>query len=303
MTKIVFAGGTGNLGNLLIPYFREREDEIVVLSRRKMVKHHPRIDFVLWDGETQGEWTEALQGADVIINLSGASINKRFTAKNKKLLYNSRLQPTKALATAIQSLDNPAKLWINFSGVAIFNGAEDLQDEHGNAYGDDFLAKLSIDWEAACTQAHTPQTEKVILRMSPVLSKQSGIIRELTPLAKLGLAGTLGSGKQMMPWIHEEDFCRLVCWIIDQEQQEPIYHACSPHPESNKNFMKTLRQVVGRSIGLPLPTPLAKVGALLKGTDPTLLLETVPVTTNVTLKNGFKFNFPYLHDAIKQLIK
>lgn len=303
MAKIVLAGGTGNLGHLLLPYFKEKDDQIVILSRKKMIKHHPGVEFIVWDGVTEGDWTKSLDDADVLINLSGASINRRFNRKNREILYNSRIQPTKLLAKVIERHSNPPKLWVNFSGVSIFNGASGLQDEESVAYGKDFLAKLTQDWEAACLHSSTPNTKKVILRMSPLLSKNSGILEELIPLAKLGLAGTIGSGNQMMPWIHEEDFVRLIDWIIRQENPAEIYHACSPNPETNKHFMEVLRKAVGRSFGLPLPTPLAKLGALVKGTDSSLLLETVPVTTIVTLKNGFKFNFPYLHDAIKTLIK
>ncbi len=303
MAKIVLAGGTGNLGQLLLPYLKEKGDQIVILSRKKMIKHHPGVEFMVWDGMTEGEWTKSLDDADVLINLSGASINRRFTPKNRDILYRSRIQPTKLLGKVIEKQAKPPKLWINISGVSIFNGASGLQDETSVAYGSDFLAKLAQDWEAACLHSATPNTEKVILRMSPLLSKNSGLLEELIPLAKLGLAGTIGSGKQMMPWIHEEDFVRLVDWIIRQEAPAAIYHACSPNPETNKHFMEVLRKAVGRSFGLPLPTALAKLGAFVKGTDSSLLLETVPVTTIVTLENGFKFNFPYLHDAIKTLIK
>ena len=303
MAKIVLAGGTGNLGKLLIPAFNRKDKEIIVLTRKKMMKHHPGLDFALWDGENLGEWCEALEDADLLINLSGESINKRFTPKNKKLLYDSRILPTQTLGRALQNLQNPPKMWINFSGVSIFNGAASLQDESSSDYGDDFLAELSKAWEAACLSAETPKTKKVIVRMSPILSKNSGMFAELKPLAKFGLAGSMGSGKQYMPWIHEDDFIRLILWIAEQENPEGIYHACSPNPEQNKDFMRILRKGIGMPIGLPQPAFVAKVGAFLKGLDPGLLLQTAPVTTNVTLKNGFTFNFAYLHDAINQLVK
>ncbi len=301
MGKIVLAGGTGNLGNLLISLFREQDHEIVVLSRRKMLKHHPQIQFVQWDGKTQGEWVEALEAADVLINLAGLSINRRFTARNKSLLKSSRIEPTKALGEAISALQIPPKLWVNFSGVSIFNGAKEVQNETSRAYAEDFLGKLAQDWEQVFIDADTPNTEKVILRMSPLLSKQSGMFAELYPLAKYGLGGKVGNGRQMISWIHEEDFVRLVDWIIHAEKREAIYHACSPNPVSNAEFMKALRDASGKSIGLPLPEPLARIGAFVKGVDPSLLLESVPVTTILTLRNGFNFKFPYIQAAFDQL--
>ena len=303
MAKIVLAGGTGNLGNLLISLFRDQDHEIIVLSRQRMVKHHPKVDYVYWDAETLDSWQKELEGADVLINLCGLSINRRFTKKNKALLRSSRLVPTKLLGEAVSQLENPVKLWINFSGVSIFNGGTSLKDETSKEYSDDFLGTLAQDWEKTFLATNTPHTEKLILRMSPILSKKSGMFAELYPLAKRGLGGKVGDGKQMVSWIHEVDFVGLIDWIIQSEQRADIYHACSPNPVSNTEFMEKLRQSCGVSFGLPLPVFMAKMGAFVKGVDPSLLLDSVPVTTLLTLKNGFQFNFPYLQPAFNQLIK
>lgn len=303
MAKIVLAGGTGNLGKLLIPYLREQGHELIVLSRQKMVKHHPKVNFVYWDAENLGPWQNDLNHADVLINLCGLSINRRFTKKNKELLWSSRINPTRLLGDANKQLENPVKLWINFSGVSIFNGANGLQDENSKAYAHDFLGSLSQEWEKTFLEAKIKETEQVILRMSPILSKHSGMFVELYPLAKMGLGGKVGDGKQMVPWIHEQDFLRLVDWIINSESRQTIYHACSPNPVSNTEFMQTLRQSAGVSIGLPLPAWMAKIGAFFKAVDPSLLLETTPVTTLITLQKGFKFNFPYIQLAFNQIIK
>ena len=302
MAKIVLAGGTGNLGSLLIPMLRAREDDIVVLTRHRMIKHHPQVQFVKWDGRTMDDWVDEIEGEDVLINLSGASINRRFTAKNKSLLRDSRVIPTQTLGNAVQQLARPPKLWINFSGVSIFSRAAQIQDEYGNHYADSFLGELAKDWEQAFSDIELSSTKKLLLRMSPVLSKQSGMFKELLPLAKWGLGGQVGSGEQMISWIHEDDFVRLIEWILDAEGIQGILHGCSPHPVSNKEFMRALRQASGRSFGLPLPRPLAKVGALIKGVDPSLLLDSVPVTSFLTIEKGFKFNFPYIQPAFNQLV-
>lgn len=303
MKKIVLAGGTGNLGTMLIRLFREQNYEIVVLSRQKMVKHHPKVEYVLWDAENLGDWQEKLNGADVLINLCGLSINRRFTEKNKKLLRSSRITPTKLLGKAISKLKDPVKLWINFSGVSLFNGAKQIKDETSKQYANDFLGQLAQDWEKAFLDAEVPKTEKVILRMSPILSKNSGMFAELYPLVKMGLGGKVGNGEQMISWIHEDDFVRLIDWIVNSQINEPIYHACSPNPVSNAEFMEEFRKSAGALFGMPLPTFMAKIGSFVKNVDSSLLLETVPVTTILTLKNGFQFNFPYIQPALNQLIK
>lgn len=303
MAKIILAGGTGNLGSLLIPMFRAREDEIVVLTRHKMIKHHPQVRFIKWDGETMDDWVEEVEGADVLINLCGASINRRFTPENKALLLDSRVIPTRTLGNAIQQLGRPPRLWINFSGVSIFSGAAKLQDETGNKYSDCFLGQLAKQWEQAFLDVELSTTKKLILRMSPLLSKQSGMFKELYPLVRWGLGGRVAGGEQFISWIHEEDFVRMIEWAVDTAETEGLLHACSPNPVPNTDFMKALRVASRRAIGLPMPRFVAKTGAFIKGMDPSLLLDSVPVTTHLTLQKGFEFNFPYIQPAFNQLVK
>ncbi|WP_156305871.1 TIGR01777 family oxidoreductase [Sphingobacterium endophyticum] len=303
MAKIVLAGGTGNLGRLLINLFQEQGHKIIVLSRQKNHSGDSTVQYVNWDAENLGPWQKELDNADVLINLCGLSINRRFTKKNKELLWKSRIIPTTLLGEAISTLENPVKLWINFSGVSIFNAAKSLQDENGKDFANDFLGTLAKDWENAFKEAKTKDTEKVILRMSPILSQKSGMFAELYPLAKMGLGGKVGDGKQMVSWIHESDFIRLIDWIVKSSHRELIYHACSPNPVSNAEFMHALRKECKVSFGLPLPSVMAKIGAFIKGVDPVLLLESVPVTTILTIKNGFKFNFPYIQPAFNTFIK
>ena len=303
MAKIVLAGGSGHLGKLLITHFLQNGDDVTVLSRQKSLEIHPKLKVVQWDAVALGDWVYALEGADVLINLCGQSIQCRFTKANKKSLTDSRIIPTELLSKAINGLENGPKLWINFSGVSIFNGAQGLQDELSEQYSQDFLGKLCQKWERAFWESTCLHTEKVVLRISPVLSPKSGMFSELYPLTKFGLAGHVGSGKQYVSWIHETDFVNLILWIIDQVDRESIYHACSPNPVTNAEFMRALRLASGSHIGLPLPIILAKIGAYFKGVDASLLLETVPVTTLLLQKNDFKFIFPYINPSFKNLIK
>ena len=302
MAKIILAGGSGNLGSALIKQFLENEEELIILSRMQSHVVHPNLKYVNWDGKNLDEWKDSLKDADVLINLCGKSINCRFTKENQKALYSSRIEPTNVLGEAIEKLQNPPKLWINFSGVSLFNGAKTIQDEYGREYGNDFLANLVKDWESIFLRANTPKTFKVILRVSPVLSKDYGMLKELYPLAKLGLAGKVGSGKQMISWIDEEDLVRLVQWIINQNHENATYHACSPNPISNEQFMKALREEAGVKIGIPLPTLFAKIGSYFKNVDSSMLLETVPVTTKLSLSKGFNFKYPYIQKSLNHLL-
>lgn len=301
MKKIVLAGGTGNLGTLLYNLLSKEGYDVYILSREQ----HPSTDkhVVNWDGEHLGAWVNLLEGAYAVVNLCGKSIQCRFTDENKKKLHDSRILPTRVLGNAMQKLQNPPQLWVNFSGVSLFQGLESLQDESSLGKGFGFLSDLSSLWEQEFNNFILPHTKKVILRMSPLLSRHSGMFAELLPLVKSGLGGKVGSGKQYVSWIHENDFSQLILWLLTKEHPSHIYHACSPYPETNMSFMKTFRQIVGVNFGLPLPSLLAKIGALAKGVESGLLLDSVPVTTKLTIEEGFDFKFAYLHNAIKQLIK
>ncbi|MFD1771861.1 epimerase [Sphingobacterium suaedae] len=304
MKKVVLAGGSGNLGRLLIPSFVEKGYRVVVLSRSIHNSDQLSVDYVQWDGEHAGAWSTVLEGADVLINLSGESVNTRFTAENKKRLEDSRLLPTKALGRAIKGLVNPPISWINFSGISLFQDSYGMHDEQSTRYGSGFLADLTRHWEDVFGTIPAPLTKKIVLRLSPVLMKSSGIFAELYPLAKWGLGGKVGSGEQFISWIHAADFVRIIHFLIDQKQAtRSFYHACSPNPVTNAVFMKELRQSAGMYFGLPLPTLLAQMGAVVKGVDPSLVFGSTEATTKYLLDDGFEFKYAYIHDAFRQLIK
>ncbi|MBL1410645.1 epimerase [Sphingobacterium faecale] len=303
MKKVVLAGGSGHLGRLLAELFIKAGMKVVVFSRSKVDKAMEKVDYVYWDGETLGDWVGELEDTDTLINLCGKSIQCRFTKENQQALTNSRVVPTKLLGEALRSLKRPPRLWINFSGISIFGGKETLHAEDSTDYGIDFLSVLAQEWEAAFVDIPLQNTRKVILRISPVLSKGSGMFAELYPLVKMGLGGKVGDGKQMVSWIHEHDFVQMVKWVAELEEPAPVYHACSSDTRSNKDFMRVFREEAKISLGLPVPVFMAYVGSFLKGVDVSLLLQTVPATTKQTIEDGFKFKYNYLHSALAQLIK
>jgi uncharacterized protein (TIGR01777 family) len=301
--KIVIAGGTGNIGKLLSKTFAESGYEVIILSRQRMNSMNPKIKYILWDGEAIGSWVDELEDVDTLINLSGKSIQCRFTEENKKELFHSRLKPTQILGEAIEKLNSPPRLWINFSGISVFEGVVGYHDEESKDYGNTFLAKLTEQWEQTFVQSNTPKTHKVILRLSPVLSKKFGMYKELYPLAKFGLGGQVADGEQYVSWIHELDLIRMVVWIIDRESPSTLYHACVPEPISNKEFMKNLRRSVGMPIGMPLPTLFAKMGAYFKGVESDMLLLTNSVYATQPSKEGFNYNYSTTSVAFEHLTK
>lgn len=302
MKKIVLAGGGGNLGKALTRSFLAMGYHVVVLSRQDKPSQRDDVQFVKWDAVQLGDWVDSLEGADVLINLCGEGIAKRFTDSNKKILRDSRIVPTLLLGQALQQVKAPPPLWINFSGISIFEGLEWFHDEQSESVGTTFLAKLSQEWEEAFASCDVGATRKTVVRVSPVLTPDSGMFAELHPLVRYGLGGTVGRGLQYISWIHEQDFIRMIHWVIDAENPASIYHACSPNPETNAAFMRKFRKAVGIAFGLPLPAFLAKVGAWVKGVDAGLLLGSVATTSRAATDEGFQFVFPDLDNALKNLL-
>lgn len=302
MKKIVLAGGGGNLGRALTRSFLALGYHVVVLSRQDKPSQREDVQFVKWDAVQLGDWVNSLEGADVLINLCGEGIAKRLTDSNKKILRDSRIIPTLLLGQALQQVKVPPSLWVNFSGISIFEGLEWFHDERSGAIGTTFLAKLSQEWEEAFASCDVATTRKTVVRVSPVLTSDSGMFAELHPLVRYGLGGKVGDGRQYISWIHEQDFIRMIHWVMDAENPASIYHACSPKPEANVYFMCKFREAVGVSFGLPLPAFMAKVGAWVKGVDSGLLLGNVAATSTVATDEGFKFVFPEVEKALENLL-
>lgn len=298
---MIIAGGTGVLGKLLSNAFIRQGWEVVVLSRSP-ADTPGKVKHVQWDGCTIGNWAAALEDATAVVNLAGQSINTRYTTKNKKEILASRTRSTAILGKAISRCHQPPAVWINAGGISGFEPTTTIFTERDIPTGTGFLAELSKQWEAAFTQADTPATRKVQLRMSPVLLSKGGMLAPLVSLTKWGLGGTVGKGDQYISWIHERDFVKLIVWIIDHARVAGVIHASSPNPVTNAEFMRALRQEVGVSIAIPTPDWAVRLGASVIGTDPQLALDGHRVVSHVLAEAGFQFDFPEIRGALQNLM-
>ena len=302
MRKLILAGGSGFLGKALSDYFLSSYNEIVVLTRTAKTTQG-NIRDVQWDDINQGEWIHELEGTEAIINLSGRSINCRFNETNKKEILESRVQSTQAIGEAIQKLNLPPKVWINFSAAAVYqNAVGGSHDESSQSEGSGFMFEVCKQWEQTVNSFQFPQTRQIILRISMVLGKNGGVVPTLLPLVKVGLGGAAGSGKQMVSWIHEKDVCRLTEWLINNKEANGVYHAASQNPVTNSEMMKAFRKACKMPIGFPAPTPAVKLGALLMGTEASLVLDSVNIIPRKSLSGGFVFEFPEIEEALSNLI-
>lgn len=312
--KIIIAGGTGFIGQEMIKYWG-RENNIVVLTRKIPGARNNRnkydtlsredlqkVRFVKWDAATVADWAAELEGADIIINLAGKSVNCRYTAKNKKEILESRINATRAIGEAIRRCVRPPALWINSSSATIYRNAEDRpQDDYSTEFENDFSVQVCQQWEKTFNEESAPRTRKVIMRMA-ITFGPGGVLIPYFNLLKFGLGGKQGPGKQMFTWVHIEDTCRMLEWIDANKEISGAYNCCSPHPVSNKEFMAALRKATGKKFGLPAYTWMLKLGAWLIGTETELILKSRWVVPAKILATGFTFKYPLIADAFREII-
>lgn len=302
MNKLIIAGGTGFLGDALVHHYSDVK-EIVVLTRGA-TRQMNNVRYVKWDGVTLGGWEKELENADALINLTGKSVDCRYTEANKAEIVSSRVNATRILVKAVNNCQCPPKVWLNAASATIYRAAEDrAMDEYTGEMGSGFSVEVCKSWEAAFTREETPRTRKVILRISMILGKGGGVIPVLSKLTKLGLGGTMGSGKQYISWMHEHDFVKAVDWLIQNEKAEGAYNMAAPDPLPNKEFMKRMRSLLHRSIGLPATAWMLEIGALFLRTETELVLKSRRVMPARLLKEGFVFDYPTTEGALRNLLQ
>jgi len=260
------------------------------------------IRYGSWDGKTLGNWVNELDGAHLLINLAGKSVNCRYTAKNKQQIFDSRIEPTALLGEAIRKLVVPPKLWINAASATIYRHAEDRpQDELSGEIENDFSVQVCKLWEKTFFEQRAPFTRKIALRMAVTLGI-GGVMVPYFNLVKFGLGGQQGNGRQMFSWVHIHDICRCIEWCVSHKELEGVYNCSAPNPVSNHQFMKTLRVLTGHTFGLPAPKWMLKIGAAIIGTETELLLKSRWVLPAKLLATGFEFRYQHIEDAFRQII-
>lgn len=302
MKKLIIAAGTGFLGQVLIAHFKDKFDEIVILTRGKS-KIIDSIKYVNWDAKTLTCWENELENASVLINLAGKSVDCRYTETNKKEIYDSRIDSTKILNEAVLNCKNPPKHWLNSSTSTIYRFSLDKKmDEVNGEIGNDFSMNIAKSWEKAFFETNTLKTLKTALRTSIVLGKNGGAFVPIKMLTKFGLGGKQGKGNQFISWIHEKDFARAIEFVIEKELTE-VVNIVSPNPVRNYDFMKTLREMIGVPFGIPTNKFLLEIGSFFIRTETELVLKSRNVIPKRLQENGFKFQYDTLEKAFKNLIK
>ncbi len=292
--KIVIAGGTGFIGKYLHKGFSEEDYEVLIISRDA---HH-----INWNNETA--LTEAIEGAEVLINLAGKSVDCRYNEKNKSLILNSRVETTRKLQSIIDDCKCPPKLWINSSTATIYRHSEDkAMDEDTGEIGSGFSMEVAKAWEKAFFEKFNGDTRKVALRIAITIGKNGGVIKPFINLVKYGLGGHQGNGRQMFSWVHIEDLFRAIQFIMTNKNIKGVYNCAAPGPVTNDAFMKELRNILKPLIHLPSPTFLLKAGAYFINTETELILKSRWVIPKRLLEEGFVFNYPTINKALENILE
>lgn len=309
--KVVIPGGSGQVGTVLARHFHANHHEVVVLSRTPAPAPW-RV--VPWGGETVGPWAAELDGADVVVNLAGRSVNCRYIAANRRAILDSRVTSTRAVGQAIAKAAQPPRVWLQASTATIYAHRYDAPNDEatgilgGNEPGAPDTWKFSIDvaaaWEAALAEADTPHTRKVALRSAMTMSPdRGGVFDVLLGLVRRRLGGRAGDGRQYVSWVHDRDFVRAVEWIIDHEELSGAVNVCAPHPLPNADFMRILREAWGVRLGLPAARWMVSLGAWALRTETELVLKSRRVVPGRLLAGGFSFDFPAWPEAARDLCR
>jgi TIGR01777 family protein len=298
--RIVLAGGSGFIGQSLSPPLVSKNYEIVVLTRGKS-NHHGRIREAHWDGKKLGEWTQFVNGALGLVNLTGRSINTRHTPEHRREIIDSRVDSVRILGEAIGRCMQPPKVFVQLAGVGIYGDKGGRICDETTAPGDDFVSEVCKKWETAFDSVDSPNTRKVLLRLGVVLGRNSGFLHVLTRLTRWLLGGQVGEGRQYVSWIHIADLSRMILQAIDQEQLTGVFNATAPNPVTNAEFMRALRCALHRPWSPPVPEFAARIGSWLMGTEASLALVSQRCVPKRFLEKNFEFEFPNLREALANI--
>jgi len=289
--RIAITGASGMIGSALVGHLKSEGHTVQRLVRRPVVSP----DEVLWNPLTGEVDLAALEGVDAIIHLAGANVgDKRWSKKYKAEILNSRLLGTNTIATAVSKLK--PTVFISSSAIGWYGETGNRAVTEDDRPGDDFLAAVCKEWEAAADSATGTRTVKI--RTGLVLEPTSGAMGKMLPLFKFGIGGKLGSGKQWWSWITLHDQIKAICYLLEREVEGPV-NLVSPNPSTNQEFTAALARALRRPALIPVPGFALRIAL---GGFSSEVLGSKRVTPKKLLDAGFQFDYPHLAPALAALI-
>lgn len=306
--RIVLAGGSGFIGSFLQKRLAADGYAVVVLTR---FPHDSKdgISQHLWDGETVGDWASELESATALINLTGRSVNCRYNEKNRREILDSRVDSTRVLGEAVARSEDPPPVWLNASTATIYkhtfeqpmteaNGVIEATPEAKDA----FSITVARAWEQALNEAQTPKTRKVAMRTAMVFAaNEGGVYRTLRSLARWGLGGPIAGGHQMISWVHEDDFCRALEWLIEHDDLSGPVNVASPNPLPQRDMMRIILRERGMPFGMHATRRMLEIAAFIHRTEAELILKSRYVVPAKLVESGFGFHYSKMEEAVHEI--
>jgi uncharacterized protein (TIGR01777 family) len=299
--KILITGGTGFVGRQLTSRLVKDGHEVTILTRSlKGAKGSlPGISYLEGDPTKKGSWQEAIKNHDAVINLAGASIFSKWTDEHKKAIRESRVNTTQNIVEGIPT--HPERPFTLFSTSAVgyygFCGDEELTEN--SPPGNDFLARIAVEWEGEALKAKEKGARVVITRFGIVMGEKGGALSQMIPLFKKYVGGRIGSGKQWFSWVHIKDLAEAFIFLMKHPEISGPVNVCSPNPVRNKDLAKALGKTLHRPSFLPAPGFMIK---LVLGEFGSVILEGQRVIPRRLLESGFVFQYPDIDKALKGIV-
>lgn len=294
--KVLIAGGSGFLGRALTNSLKRDNHEVIILTRQA-----PKYsDQIQWDGKTANGWGHIVNEVEAVIHLTGIGLEHwPWTRKQKQRFIDSRVLPGLALAAAIQNASRRPRVFLQSSGISRYGlEGEGIADE-STPPASDFLAQMTVPWEAATESLQELSVRRVVTRNAIVLAKKGGLFPLMALPVRLFFGGKFGSGKQAVPWIHIADYIRAVRFLLANENARGPYNLISPMPTSNADFMRAVAKALHRPYWFHVPTFLLR---LVLGEMSILLTEGHYSQPKRLIELGFQFQFGELKNAMEDLL-
>lgn len=296
--KIFIAGGTGFVGRHLARHLLNAGHDVVATGTRlRAPLSHQKLTYIAADTTLSGDWQEALKSCDAVVNLAGRSIFNYWTSAYKEEIYNSRILTTRNIVEAMPA--GAGKVLCSTSAVGYYGSRGDEVLTEESSAGDDFLAKLGIDWENEALSCSAKGARVVLMRFGIVLGKDGGAMKQMLPAFQFGLGGPLGNGKHWFPWIHIDDLVQAILFCITRDDISGVFNFTAPHPVRNKAFTKALGGVLKRPTFLPAPSLALR---LLMGELGEVLLSSQRAVPDALEKAGYGFKYEYVKDALREIV-
>jgi uncharacterized protein len=299
--KVFMTGGYGFVGTALTRFFLQTGHEVTSLVRSEQkAKLLPEgASWVAGDPTKPGKWQESVAGQDVLVNLAGATIFKRWTPPYKQLLRDSRILTTHNLVEAIPRETGTNVTLLSTSAVGYYGSTADEELGEDSPQGSDFLANIARDWEVEALKAEEKGVRVVITRFGVVLGKGGGALEQMILPFRFFVGGPLGSGNQWFSWIHLEDLCRAASFVIANSEIRGPVNFTAPGPMRNRDLARAIGKALDRPSFMPAPGFMIR---LMLGEFGSVLLAGQRVVPKVLVSKGFRFDYPDVERALKNIL-